>query len=454
MRVTELKEELRERGMSPVGNKEALLARLAADQKHGSVKLPSPNQSPHRVSDPAAHAGWQSSPAKPKKLSPVKKTLVFDESSSATEQDESEQENIEAHQRRAMSSSGRSLRKRSRSATPSRHQSPVLAGELSYRRTPLKIVTYATVYAADQARAFVYSLTAAQLTSWLLSLAAALTLLLIDATPQLLFLENFRRSFLWYSYWFVLGLLASVGLGSSANTFRLYLAPFLARVTQVASTCKSVDFSVFGPSAMKCTDTRVPIDMLSIFVKVYFEIFAWTTGTVVGDLVYYVLGRFAHSAAFRHDAGWIGRVKRISRTFLSRAGSSGIVLLSAFPSCFSELSALASGYFDVPFDQFAFACFGGRLASTLVQSIFVIFIFSDTHAEGLLKQLPQWKSLHLTELVQRFIKNTRALIVSRFYSITTVQILWQSMVVAVTVYVFLEALLGAAQSHPRRLKRA
>lgn len=53
---------------------------------------------------------------------------------------------------------------------------------------------------------------------------------------------------LWYFEWFVLGIFSSIGLGSGAHTFMLFLAPFIAETATTAFICNSLNFETRGPN--------------------------------------------------------------------------------------------------------------------------------------------------------------------------------------------------------------
>jgi hypothetical protein len=100
----------------------------------------------------------------------------------------------------------------------------------------------------------------------------------------------------WYSKWFALGVLSTIGLGM--GTFVLFLGPFIAACASAASKCKSVDFAVFGPRAFSCPSSTSPplgtqYGVLAILNKVKWEVFVWGVGTAVGHLPGFVLSSYA-----------------------------------------------------------------------------------------------------------------------------------------------------------------
>lgn len=54
--------------------------------------------------------------------------------------------------------------------------------------------------------------------------------------------QTIEKHILWWSWWVLLGVLSSIGLGSGLHTFLIYLGPHIAAVTMAAYECQSLDF--------------------------------------------------------------------------------------------------------------------------------------------------------------------------------------------------------------------
>lgn len=107
-------------------------------------------------------------------------------------------------------------------------------------------------------------------------------------------LEPVWRLITWYGRWMLLGILSSIGLGTGAHTFLLFLGPLIARVATAAHVCKTVDFPLDGPHAMLCPSgvyEKVAPTFLMILSKIKWEAFAWGLGTALGELPPYVVAR-------------------------------------------------------------------------------------------------------------------------------------------------------------------
>lgn len=199
-------------------------------------------------------------------------------------------------------------------------------------------------------------------------------------------LTQAARSVVWYAYWMLLGAENSLSF-TTKNTLRLRLAPFVARVTNAARSCGRVDFDVFGAAAFQCKQSVPPTssetaDLLNILVKVYFEIFSWSFGSVLAEGILYGIGTampqtknsdffglevLAPVSVFLHHLGFLVFDPR--RKYFT-------MVMGMFPALFSELSAFGAGYFGVPLQRFLFTTFVGRLTGGLFRALVVIIAFS------------------------------------------------------------------------------
>jgi len=113
--------------------------------------------------------------------------------------------------------------------------------------------------------------------------------------------RRIEESVLLMIWWVGLGILSSVGLGTGLHTFVLYLGPFIAKTTLVATECNSLDFETYGPNSFICPQNVpiVAITMWEILRKIQFEAFLWGAGTAIGELPPYFVARAARLSGER-----------------------------------------------------------------------------------------------------------------------------------------------------------
>ena len=111
--------------------------------------------------------------------------------------------------------------------------------------------------------------------------------------PHQEYLRPYQNQAIWYFRWLILGVLSSVGLGTGAHTFLLFLGPFIARVTSAAHVCQSLDFALYGPLSLLCPveGAKSPMIIWKILNKIKWECFAWGLGTAIGELPPYLIAR-------------------------------------------------------------------------------------------------------------------------------------------------------------------
>ncbi|RKP35173.1 hypothetical protein BJ085DRAFT_16631, partial [Dimargaris cristalligena] len=226
---------------------------------------------------------------------------------------------------------------------------------------------------------------------------------------------------MWYSYWVLLGIASSIGLGAGLHTFVLFLGPHIVEVTLTAYRCGHLQFDDRGPAAFVCRDSSsVPITTGSILHKVLWASLCWGAGTAIGELPPYFMARAAALSGRKNpelDAlnslqddpqrplslkmrGLLAVYK-----MLQRLGFIGIFLFASIPNPLFDLAGITCGHFLVPFHTFFTATFLGKsVVKSTIQTVTVILIFSQDSLDRLL-QLVEHYSPILRQTIERVIQN-------------------------------------------------
>lgn len=247
--------------------------------------------------------------------------------------------------------------------------------------------------------------------------------------------------FFWALYWLGLGIASSVGLGTGLHTFLLYLGPFIAQVTLAAYECGSIKFprppypheivcppttttisASLNPDNDMITNDNIdigPISFWKIFWKVKLEAFFWGFGTALGELPPYFMARAARTGAIdssdddefiefeqlviseeTHDSTNLSlfeRVRHLIYRLIKRIGFFGILLCASIPNPLFDLAGITCGYFLIPFWTFFLATIIGKaLIKMSIQTVFIIFLFSEHHVERIIrwmKHIPYYGNL-------------------------------------------------------------
>ncbi|CAI4230359.1 unnamed protein product [Auanema sp. JU1783] len=224
-----------------------------------------------------------------------------------------------------------------------------------------------------------------------------------------------EKSLAWWSWWVLLGVLSSIGLGSGLHTFLIYLGPHIAAVTLAAYECNSLDFpeppypeSIVCPSEKP--SSKLIVGLWDIVSKVRVESFLWGAGTAIGELPPYFMARAARLSGNEpedeeyqeflelmnsdksksKDMSLLDRGKAYAEKFISKVGFPGILLFASIPNPLFDLAGITCGHFLVPFWSFFGATLIGKaLIKMHVQMLFVIIAFSEHHVDNVVNLLAQ-----------------------------------------------------------------
>ncbi|CAF2927453.1 unnamed protein product, partial [Rotaria sp. Silwood2] len=235
-------------------------------------------------------------------------------------------------------------------------------------------------------------------------------------------IQEIEGLFFWTLYWFGLGVASSIGLGTGLHTFLLYLGPFIAQVTLAAYECGSIKFprppypnEIVCPLSSTTDETILtnlleprPLSFWNILWKVKLEAFFWGLGTAFGELPPYFMARAARLGtndtdedeelidfeqliinAELHDSRNLTLFQRIRYSvycLIERIGFLGILLCASIPNPLFDLAGITCGYFLISFWRFFFATIIGKaLIKMSIQTIFIIFLFSEHHVERIIR---------------------------------------------------------------------
>lgn len=400
MKITELKEELKNRGLSPAGNKEALIARLNADRRRTTPESSYADSAAtpttittnklsavksQRSSLPNGKSNSENSqqmpvaklPSSPMRTSPTKRNLTplltkervlpaseDDDYAIEEEELESDQEEGEKEKR------GEHKRMSPRVTRTSLTRDPSLPIAREHPVTVLKnTVLYLLSVTKEVLRGVNLFYLAVLVAVIAVLVGSVIVLGRLEGGPYQEVLEAIRRTAIWHTYWAVLGAMSGLSiLGRASHTFSHHLSPFIVRVATKAGECGSVKFPVFGEGAFKCTNEAAPLQafqgaklLFLTLIKVYPEILSWVAGHLVPDLVVYLIARFGSLAPNPFSSAPVG-VANFSST-----------LMLALNPLFTSLMPLIAGYSTVDTDSFLWGLLAARLLITLARAFALIF---------------------------------------------------------------------------------
>lgn len=285
--------------------------------------------------------------------------------------------------------------------------------------------------------------------------------------PLLLRVE---RNFVWMLYWAILGAASALPLGITSYTFPTSLQPYIAKVARVALECGHTQFDVYGEEAFQCEGGSLDREgvalpnqvslMPSIVGKVFREVFAFSIGATMADVLVYLLSRFA-SVAPNPLTG----LMKIKGPFAVFAVSLNPVLTALCP--------VLAGFSTVDTDDFYVGSTIARLLSNLLRALFVVFLMTDQAVELVISKLlahhddvavgvehahghehgqpvVQWLKASIKEYIQESqfrVRSTRSL------QYGTPEKILNGSVLAVLVVVFVQAMRVASKSYNSARRR-
>ncbi|ELP88252.1 transmembrane protein, putative [Entamoeba invadens IP1] len=229
-------------------------------------------------------------------------------------------------------------------------------------------------------------------------------------------------------WWFGLGVLSSVGLGTGMHTGLLFLFPHILHVCLAATGCRSMEFTSFNdmwftPSfrCLSAVDDNNPIpSFFQIFCRVAIPCFIWGVGTAFGEIPPYFIAYTSAQAGMENrevlhlkeetPTNPIARCIQWMQLWMVYAvdkyGVWAIVALSAWPNAAFDLCGMCCGYNLIPLKTFLGGTIIGKaMIKVNLQAVFFITLFSKEHLELFISYLAL-VSNSLAAFVKRILDQT------------------------------------------------
>uniref|UniRef100_A0A7S3EXK5 EF-hand domain-containing protein n=1 Tax=Haptolina ericina TaxID=156174 RepID=A0A7S3EXK5_9EUKA len=192
-------------------------------------------------------------------------------------------------------------------------------------------------------------------------------------------------------WWFVLGILSSVGFGTGLHSGIMFLWPFTMLVVLKAEECQSTNFNAMyhHKYQLKCIGNNDgTYTFLNLLLLLLPSVILWGIGTAVGELPPYFITRAARRAGKRagefeaelEDAeaksDIISKLKVWTIDFTKKNGFLGVYFLASWPNAAFDMCGMACGYLDMSFWTFFGACVCGKgFTKVILQAVACITVF-------------------------------------------------------------------------------
>ncbi|XP_054749461.1 vacuole membrane protein 1-like [Lytechinus pictus] len=298
------------------------------------------------------------------------------------------------------------------------------------------------------------------------------------------YVQYLEKKTLWCLYWVGLGVLSSVGLGTGLHTFLLYLGPHIATVTLAAFECQSLNFPEPPyPDKIVCPEssegsTAVSMTIWSVLQKVRLEAVMWGAGTALGELPPYFMAKAARLSGVEPDnedyeefeeimehsqntqQDFMTRMKLGVQRLVQRVGFFGILACASIPNPLFDLAGITCGHFLVPFWTFFGATLIGKAVIKMsIQTIFIIITFSEHHVEfvvDLIGGIPM-----IGPLIQRPFRDLLAKQKSKLHRVpgsavdkqgNLLGFLFEKLIIAMVLYFVISIINSLAQRYLKRVQ--
>ena len=239
------------------------------------------------------------------------------------------------------------------------------------------------------------------------------------------------------SYWFILGVMSSIGLGFGVHTGFLILFPLVSKVAILSSECNSTNFEIYGDNAFNCILGNEQPKTFQIYSKIFTESFFWAVGTACGEIPPYWISRFDRlnrSSSFDFTNFTNSRImnflNKITVDLLLKYRFWAILFLSSYPNVAFDLCGIASGHYLIPFKEFVSATVIGKaFIKTPIQCILLIKLFTGKQIDNLIQTLPYSDTiLGILDNYKRKLTNKELNLDEGFTIVSVLSLLWNTMI--------------------------
>lgn len=197
------------------------------------------------------------------------------------------------------------------------------------------------------------------------------------------------------TWWFGLGVLSSIGLGTGMHSGILFLFPHIFRIVSASKACPSMDFDAtcdmwWQDCSMECNTPAaemkgVEASFMQCVMACLIPAMLWGGGTATGEIPPYAISRAAALSGQVDEEleemmgetkgeDPFSKMKAWMVDFVEKHGFMGILVMSAWPNAAFDLVGICCGQLNVSFWTFYIATFIGK-ACIKVNGQVVFFVY-------------------------------------------------------------------------------
>ena len=200
-------------------------------------------------------------------------------------------------------------------------------------------------------------------------------------------------------WWFGLGVLSSIGLGTGLQTGTLYLIPYLILAVNMMSSGHQFPFTQmtwWRTVPENLLESEKDIDFYDIYRTVLPATIIWGIGTAVGEVPPFLMSAYLKD---EFNTGILLRFKKCVNTMIRAMGFFGVFLLACYPNATFDMCGICCGMIGMSLIKFLSATILGKACVKAPAQAYVVVSLSY-EPQRILEYLPEWMAERLVAIVE------------------------------------------------------
>ena len=220
--------------------------------------------------------------------------------------------------------------------------------------------------------------------------------------------SNAYNVFIFILYWFILGLLSTIGFGFGLQTGVLFMLPYILHIHNVSTDCLNTEFAIIGSDKYKClSDTIDPYLRLSIFFKCVPAVFIWASGSALGELPPFLIAKYTETdnntdVLMKDNSFMMRQIEKCIKKYRFLT----VLLFASWPNVTFDMCGLMCGYYNFSLKEFLIPTFIGKVFIKASGQLFlIVYFYSEEYSlENKTTVNTIWNSI-ATLIITYFIKS-------------------------------------------------
>ena len=184
----------------------------------------------------------------------------------------------------------------------------------------------------------------------------------------------------WCIYWFILGVLSSIGFGTGLHTGILFLFPWVIQTNSIVHSCNTIQFSVleeYDCNLNNISNNNTDFTIMDLFYKTIPTVMIWSLGCAFGEIPPFLISRYVRRGKISENSNELEEQEFLLKlydeypnskwlmewmfTHLRKNGFKIITFFASYPNALFDMCGMCCGYLDIPFSTFLSATVLGKV---------------------------------------------------------------------------------------------